>query len=787
MFINRYLDKTVKQILKYEANLGLLSDEDLKNKTFIFKERIYNGETLDQILPEAFAVVKEASRRVIGMEHFPVQLMGGISLHKGYIAEMKTGEGKTLVSTCPAYLNALSGKSVYIVTVNDYLAKRDSEQTGKVHRFLGLSVGTVLNEMGTLERKEAYSCDITYVTNNELGFDYLRDNMAMTKEQQVLRGLNYCIIDEADSVLIDEARTPLIISGQSDRSTSLYVAADFLAKKMNKGEPVKNYRKVDMLTGEEIEENGDFIIEEKEKNVHLTAYGVDKSERFFHISNLADPDNIDIQHHINLALKANYIMHRDKDYVVKDNEILIVDEFTGRIMPGRHYSDGLHQAIEAKEQVDIKRESRTLATITFQNFFNKFDKKSGMTGTAKTEEKEFKNTYHMSVIEIATNKPAIRKDYEDAVYKTKKEKYEAIVKAVEESYKKSQPVLVGTITISTSELLSKLLNEKGISHNVLNAKHVEQEAEIVKKAGQNKAVTIATNMAGRGTDIKLDDDSKKAGGLKIIGTERHESRRIDNQLRGRSGRQGDPGESKFYLSLEDDLMRLFGTDNMKQMFEKAGMEEGEEIEHRLLTKTIGNAQKKVENNNYGVREQLIKFDMVNNEQREIIYAERNLLLNRMNVRDIILDMMESLIISVIKNYFKENKEHKEQEFEEMLMKIYECIPVRMKVSALIKLNKTDLIKTILEDAGSLYCTQEQRFENTDELRSLERRILLKEIDFHWMNHLDHMEKLRESISMEAYAGHDPLVEYKLSVHEMFDEMIQAVRKETIKAITHILS
>lgn len=784
MFENRMMKRMVNKILNYESKMKTLSDDELKNKTDEFRSRINKGENIDKILPESFAVVREAARRTLGMEHFPVQLMGGIALHKGYIAEMKTGEGKTLVSTCPAYLNALTGKSVYIVTVNDYLAKRDADMMGQVHRFLGLTVGTVLSEMGTLERKDAYQCDITYVTNHELGFDYLRDNMAMTKEQQVLRGLHYCIIDEVDSVLIDEARTPLIISGQSDRSTSLYVAADFLAKKLKKGEPSKKYRKVDMLMGEDIEEDGDFIVDEKDKNVYLTAYGVDEVERFFHIANLADPENIDIQHHMNIALKANHIMHRDKDYVIKDDQVLIVDEFTGRTMPGRRFSDGLHQAIEAKEHVDIKKESRTMATITFQNFFNKFEKKAGMTGTAKTEEKEFKNTYHMPVMEIATNKPVIRKDYEDVVYKTKKEKFEAIVKAVESSYEKGQPVLVGTISINTSEHLSNLLSKKGIPHSVLNAKHIEEEAGIVANAGKFKSVTIATNMAGRGTDIKLDPEAKAAGGLKIIGTERHESRRIDNQLRGRSGRQGDPGESRFYISLEDDLMRLFGSENMKQMFEKAGIEEGEELQHRLLTKTIENAQKRVENNNYGVREQLLKFDQVNNEQREIIYAERNLLLEQTVIKDIIMDMMKNSIDLIVNHYYKEKKEHTEMDFEEMLMRIYGLIPIRMNIKTLSGCSKKELLNFMHDGIDDFYMKIEQRFENIEELRNIERRILLKVIDINWMNHIDNMEKLKESISLQAYAGHDPVVEYKINVYEMFEEMMQSIREDTIKAISH---
>ena len=612
----------VDKIESLRDDMMALTDEQLKDKTKEYKTRLAQGETLDDLLPEAYATVREAGRRVLNMEHFRVQLIGGIILHQGRIAEMKTGEGKTLVSTLPAYLNALEGKGVHVVTVNDYLAARDAEWMGAIHEFLGLKVGIVLNSMKPEERKAAYACDITYVTNNELGFDYLRDNMAIYKEQLVLRDLHYAIIDEVDSVLIDEARTPLIISGQSGKSTSLYEACDILARQLKRGDDVGEFSKMDAIMGIEQEENGDFVVNEKDKVVNLTAEGIEKVEKFFHIENLADPENLEIQNNIILALRAHNLMHRDKDYVVKEDQVLIVDEFTGRIMPGRRYSDGLHQAIEAKEHVKVKRESKTLATITFQNFFNKFEKKSGMTGTALTEEKEFRDIYGMDVVEIPTNRPVIRKDLHDAVYKTKKEKLNAIVEAVKEAHAKGQPVLVGTITIEASEQLSGMLRREGIQHKVLNAKFHELEAEIVADAGIHGAVTIATNMAGRGTDIKLDEEAKAAGGLKIIGTERHESRRIDNQLRGRSGRQGDPGESRFYISLEDDLMRLFGSEKMISMFNALGIPEGQEIEHKMLSKAIENAQKKIEGNNYGIRKNLLDYDQVNNEQREIIYKER---------------------------------------------------------------------------------------------------------------------------------------------------------------------
>ncbi len=643
----KLINPVIDRIESLRPEMIVLSDEELRDKTRIFKERLAGGETLDDILPEAFAVVREAARRTLNMEHFRVQLIGGMVLHQGRIAEMRTGEGKTLVSTAPAYLNALAGKGVHIVTVNDYLAKRDSEWMGQVHRFLGLTVGVVLNSMTSEQRKEAYACDITYVTNNELGFDYLRDNMAIYKEQMVLRGLEFAIIDEVDSVLIDEARTPLIISGQSGKSTKLYEVCDILARQLEKGEESGEFSKMNAILGEEIEETGDYIVNEKDKVVNLTEQGVKKVENFFHIENLADPENLEIQHNIILALRANNLMHRDKDYVVKDDEVLIVDEFTGRIMPGRRYSDGLHQAIEAKEHVNVRRESRTLATITFQNFFNKFNKKAGMTGTALTEEKEFRNIYAMDVIAIPTNKPIARVDLNDAVYKSKKEKFEAVVDEIEAAHEKGQPVLVGTITIETSEMLSKMLKKRGVPHKVLNAKFHELEAEIVADAGIHGAVTIATNMAGRGTDIKLDDEARELGGLKVIGTERHESRRIDNQLRGRSGRQGDPGESRFYLSLEDDLMRLFGSERLMKMFEALGVPEGEQIEHKMLSNAIEKAQMKIENNNYGIRENLLKYDEVNNEQREIIYAERRKVLDGDNMRDFIMKMVTDIVENAV--------------------------------------------------------------------------------------------------------------------------------------------
>ena len=778
----------VTKIESLRPEMMAMSDEELRDQTRIFRERLADGATLDEVLPEAFATVREAARRTLNMEHFPVQLIGGIVLHQGRIAEMRTGEGKTLVSTCPAYLNALKGKGVQIVTVNDYLAKRDAEWMGQVHRFLGMTVGVVLNDMTSEQRKEAYACDITYVTNNELGFDYLRDNMSIYKEQLVLRDLDYCIIDEVDSGLIDEARTPLIISGQSGKSTKLYEVCDVLARQLERGTVSKEFSKIDAIMGEEIEETGDFVVDEKDKVVNLTEQGVKKVEEYFHIENLADPENLEIQHNIILALRANNLMFRDKDYVVKDDEVLIVDEFTGRIMPGRRYSDGLHQAIEAKEHVNVRRESRTLATVTFQNFFNKYTKKAGKTGTAQTEEKEFRNIYAMDVIVIPTNRPMIRKDLEDAVYKTKKEKYKAVVDEVEKAHEKGQPVLVGTIAIETSELLSKMLTKKGIPHKVLNAKFHELEAEIVADAGIHGSVTIATNMAGRGTDIKLDEETKALGGLKIIGTERHESRRIDNQLRGRSGRQGDPGESRFYLSLEDDLLRLFGSDRLMAMFEAMGVPEGEQIEHKMLSNAIEKAQMKIESNNYGIREQLLKFDEVNNEQREVIYAERRKVLDGDNMRDLVLKMITDTVENAVDISVSDDQTPDKwdlQELNNLLLPVIPLKPVTLSDEQKKSMKKNELKHNLKEEAIKLYETKEAEFPEPEQIREIERVVLLKVIDNKWMAHLDDMDALREGIGLQAYGQRDPVVEYKMQGYEMYESMMASIQEETIRILFHI--
>ena len=727
----------VDKVESYREAMGALSDEELKNKTKEYKERLENGETLDDLLPEAYATVREAAKRVLGMEHYRVQIIGGIILHQGRIAEMKTGEGKTLVSTLPAYLNALEGKGVCIVTVNDYLAKRDSEWMGQVHEFLGLKVGVVLNEMTNDERRDAYNCDITYVTNNELGFDYLRDNMVIYKEQLVQRGLHFAIIDEVDSVLIDEARTPLIISGQSGKSTRLYEACDILACQMKRGEDMPEYSKMDAIMGVEQEETGDFIVNEKDKVVSLTQDGVKKVEQFFKIENLADPENLEIQHNIILALRAHNLMFRDQDYVVKDDQVMIVDEFTGRIMPGRRYSDGLHQAIEAKEHVKVKRESKTLATITFQNFFNKFEKKAGMTGTALTEEKEFRDIYGMDVVEIPTNRPIARIDHHDVVYKTKNEKYKAVVEEVVKSHEKGQPVLVGTINIDTSELISGMLKREGIPHTVLNAKFHEKEAEIVAGAGQHGAVTIATNMAGRGTDIKLDDESKAAGGLKIIGTERHESRRIDNQLRGRSGRQGDPGESQFFISLEDDLMRLFGSEKLMDIFNALGVPEGEQIQHKMLTSAIEKAQKKIEGNNFGIRKNLLEYDQVMNDQREIIYKERRRVLDGENMRDAIFKMITDRVENCVDTCISSDIPKEVWDLNELNQLILSMIPMQAVTPEdvdSVKNNK-ELKHLLKERAVKLYEAKETEFPEPEQFRELERVVLLKVIDRKWMDHI----------------------------------------------------
>ena len=776
----------VDKVESYRDEMKALSDEELRGKTKEYKERLEKGETLDDLLPEAYATVREAASRVLGMEHYRVQIIGGIILHQGRIAEMKTGEGKTLVSTLPAYLNALEGKGVYIVTVNDYLAKRDSEWMGKVHEFLGLTVGVVLNDMSNDERRDAYNCDITYITNNELGFDYLRDNMVIYKEQLVQRGLHYAIIDEVDSVLIDEARTPLIISGQSGKSTKLYEACDILAQQLTRGEDVPEYSKMDAIMGIEQEETGDFIVNEKDKLVNLTQQGVEKVEKFFHIENLADPENLEIQHNITLALRAHNLMHKDQDYVVKDDEILIVDEFTGRIMPGRRYSDGLHQAIEAKEHVKIKRESKTLATITFQNFFNKYDKKGGMTGTAVTEEKEFRDIYAMDVVEIPTNRPVIRVDHEDAVYMTKKEKFNAVVNAVVEAHAKQQPVLVGTITIETSELLSRMLKRQGIKHNVLNAKFHELEAEIVSQAGQAGAVTIATNMAGRGTDIKLDDVARNAGGLMIIGTERHESRRIDNQLRGRSGRQGDPGESRFYISLEDDLMRLFGSERLMKIFTSLGVAENEQIEHKMLSNAIEKAQEKIEFNNFGIRKNLLDYDQVNNEQREIIYKERRQVLDGENMREAIYKMIQDTVDTYVDMCFSDDVDSEEWDLNEFNGVLTPIIPIRPLTAESVKGKKRDEIRHELkEEAVKLYEEKEAEFPEPEQLRELERVVLLKCIDSKWMDHIDDMEILRQGIGLAAYGQRDPVVEYKMSAFDMFNEMITSIQEDTLRMLYHV--
>lgn len=773
-------------VMALDEDMQRLSDEELKAKTKEFKDRLENGETLDDILPEAYAVVREAASRVLGMKHYRVQIIGGIILHQGRIAEMKTGEGKTLVATLPSYLNALEGKGVHVVTVNDYLAKRDAEWMGQVHEFLGLTVGVVLNSMDNDERRAAYDCDITYVTNNELGFDYLRDNMVIYKEQLVQRGLNYALIDEVDSVLIDEARTPLIISGQSEKSTKLYEACDILARQLERGEASGEFTKMNAIMGEDIEETGDFIVNEKEKNINLTEDGVKKVEKFFHIDNLADSDNLEIQHNIILALRAHNLMFRDKDYVVKDDEVLIVDEFTGRIMPGRRYSDGLHQAIEAKEHVKVKRESKTLATITFQNLFNKYTKKSGMTGTALTEEKEFREIYGMDVIEIPTNVPVKRQDLEDAVYKTQKEKFRAVCDAIEEAHAKHQPVLVGTITIDNSELLSGMLKRRGIKHNVLNAKFHELEAEIVAQAGIHDAVTIATNMAGRGTDIKLDDEARAAGGLKIIGTERHESRRIDNQLRGRSGRQGDPGESRFYISLEDDLMRLFGSERLMNVFNTLGVEDGEQIEHKMLSSAIEKAQEKIESNNFGIRKNLLEYDQVMNEQREIIYEERRHVLDGDNMRDAIFHMMNDYVENAVDLVTSPDQDYDEWNLTELNLTIRNTIPMEVITEEDVKdISQTELKHMLKERAAKVYEAKESEFPEPEHMREIERVVLLKVIDAKWMDHIDDMDQLRQGIGLQAYGQRDPKVEYKMIGYEMFDEMTRSIEEDTVRTILHV--
>jgi len=780
------INPIVDRIEALRPQMMAASDEELKAKTKEFREQLANGETLDDILVDAFAVVRETARRVLGMEHYRVQLIGGIVLHQGRIAEMKTGEGKTLVSTLPAYLNALTGRGVHIVTVNDYLANRDSEWMKPVHEFLGLTVGCVLNSMSPEERRAAYNCDITYITNNEDGFDYLRDNMVIYKEQLVQRELAYAIIDEVDSVLIDEARTPLIISGQSGKSTKLYETCDILARQLKRGEASGELTKMSAIMGEEIIETGDFIVNEKDKIVTLTEAGVKKVEQFFHIDNLSDADNLDIQHHINLALRAHNLMFRDQDYVVKDEQVLIVDEFTGRIMPGRRYSDGLHQAIEAKEKVNVRRESKTLATITFQNFFNKYEKKAGMTGTALTEEQEFRDIYGMDVVEIPTNIPVQRKDLTDVVYMTKKEKYHAVIRDIVEAYKSRQPVLVGTITIETSELLSRMLNKEGVPHQVLNAKFHEMEAEIVSHAGEAGSVTIATNMAGRGTDIKLDEEARRLGGLKIIGTERHEARRIDNQLRGRSGRQGDPGESRFYISLEDDLMRLFGSERLMNMFRAMRIPEDEPIEHKMLSTAIQRAQEKIESNNYGIRKNLLDYDMVNNEQREIIYKERRRVLDGENMRDSIMKMICDSVDDIVDLSISNDAGPEDWDLAELNRILLPVIPLKpVTLEYARDLQKDELKQKLKADAVRLYDEKEHEFASEEQIRELERIVLLKVIDQKWMDHIDDMEQLREGIGLMAYGQRDPKVEYKMIAYDMFNEMTGSIQQDTIRLMYHV--
>lgn len=778
----------VDKVLALDESMQALSDEELRGKTEEFKKRLSEGETLDDLLVEAFAVVREAAVRTLGMKHYPVQIMGGILLHQGRIPEMRTGEGKTLVSTLPAYLNALEGKGVHIVTVNDYLAKRDAEWMGQIHEFLGLKVGVILNSSSNEERREAYNCDITYVTNNELGFDYLRDNMVIYKEQLVQRDLHYAIVDEVDSVLIDEARTPLIISGQSGKSTELYRMCDLLARRMKRGQGDGELSKMDAIMGVDIEEDGDFLVNEKDKQVMLTAQGVKEVENFFHIDNLADSDNLEIQHNIILALRAHNLMFKDKDYIVKDNEVLIVDEFTGRVMPGRRFSDGLHQAIEAKENVKVRRESKTLATITFQNFFNKYDKKAGMTGTALTEEEEFREIYGMDVVEVPTNLPVARIDEDDSVYCTKKEKLNAIIEDINECYRKGQPVLVGTITIDSSEEVSRLLTKKHIPHKVLNAKFHELEAEIVAQAGQMNAVTIATNMAGRGTDIKLGEGVKELGGLRIIGTERHESRRIDNQLRGRAGRQGDPGQSKFYLSLEDDLMRLFGSERVMAMYEALNIPEGEEIRHKTITKFIEKAQKKIENNNFGIRKNLLDYDQVMNEQREVIYKERRRVLDGENMRDVIYNMINEDAEEIINRNINEDAYPSEWDMKSLNQELLDIFPMEKVVLSeddLKHMSKKDLVQRVKETVNKLYEEKETEFPEPEMIREAERVILLKVIDRKWMDHIDDMEQMRQGIGLRALGQRDPLVEYKFVGFDMFNEMTAGIRQETVKALLHI--
>lgn len=791
----RKLEKIVDAIEALEPQMEALTDAELRAKTDEFKARLANGETLDDLLVEAFAVVREASKRVLGMRHFRVQLLGGIVLHQGRIAEMKTGEGKTLVATLPVYLNALEGRGVHVVTVNDYLATRDSQWMGKVYNFLGMSVGLIVHGLDHAQRQAAYNADITYGTNNEFGFDYLRDNMVIYKEHMVQRELNYAIVDEVDSILIDEARTPLIISGVGEKSTHLYYLADNFVKTLKRGVDEKEESKAEMLTkyfeGEEedeetISKKGDYTVDPKARTVTLTESGVAKAEKFFGIENLADPENMEILHHINQALKARALMKRDIDYVVKDGQVIIVDEFTGRLMYGRRYSDGLHQAIEAKEGVKIERESQTLATITFQNYFRMYRKLAGMTGTAKTEEDEFRAIYNLDVVEIPTNKPMIRIDYPDVVYKTEKGKFNAVVKEIEELYKIGRPVLVGTISIEKSELLSSMLKKKGIPHEVLNAKHHEKEAEIIAKAGQKYAVTISTNMAGRGTDIVLGEGVKELGGLHVIGTERHESRRIDNQLRGRAGRQGDPGSSRFYVSLEDDLMKLFGSEKIMGLMETMGMEEDMPIEHNLLTKAIENAQKRVEARNFDIRKHVLQYDNVMNKQREVIYAQRRQVLMEEDLKSSIIDMMKDVISDAVENYTVGSQYPEEWDIAGLIEYLHNTVLPKktLRMEEISDLGKDELKDTIFNKALKIYEAKEAEI-GPENMRELERVILLRVVDTKWMDHLDAMDQLREGITLRAFGHHDPVQAYQIEGYDMFLELINNIKQETIKYVLNV--
>ncbi len=777
----------VHQIDELEETFEKLSDDELRAKTLEFKERYQNGESLDSMLPEAFANVREGAKRVYNMRHYTVQLIGGIILHQGRISEMKTGEGKTLVSTLPAYLNAIAGEGVHIVTVNDYLARRDSEWMGKIHRFLGLSVGVVVNGMEERERQEAYNCDITYATNNELGFDYLRDNMVVYKKNMVQRKLFYALIDEVDSVLIDEARTPLIISGGGREVSGLYKSANAFVRTLVAGRIVNEREALNPMMREELQEEGDYVNDEKGKSVTLTQEGIEKAEKYFKVDNLSDPENIDLQHYIQNALKANYGMLRDQDYVVQEGEIIIVDEFTGRLMPGRRYSNGLHQAIEAKEDVEVQRESKTLATVTFQNYFNKYAKKAGMTGTAKTEDSEFREIYSMDVIEIPTNVPVQRIDNPDVVYQTNEAKFRAIVDEIKRCSETGQPVLIGTTTIEMSESLSSVLKKEGIRHSVLNAKYHEQEAEIVAEAGKKGTITIATNMAGRGTDIKLGEGVKELGGLKIIGTERHESRRIDNQLRGRSGRQGDVGESTFYLSLDDNLLRLFIPERIKVALQSAGLGENEAIINKTLTKSIENAQKRVEGNNFNIRKHLLDYDKIMNEQREVIYGERNRVLDGEDLKDHLLEMFKTIIEEDTVKFTGESDYPEEWDLAGInnhFRPMFNRDILNLEGEEYLKLKKDTLKELIYEEGASIY--EARASETTAEImRELERTILLRVIDSKWMDHIDEMQILRQTVSLRAYGQKDPLTEYKFASFDMFDELIYNIKWDTMKALLNL--